>query len=370
LKFKLKKSEHLEKFQLFNKIDKLKLSTRENKSINGDSLIFHAHDNKLFIYLSTGVSAAYTYLCDFDDDFIDFAIDCNIFTNAFTNFPTDEIQFAFVESDSQLVFGNKKTRVSLKTSKADRIENKISHEFFTNDNIDFVKYDTSSFQNAIKFTSFSCAPDFEEHPYSSIMFFIADNKFNAQSSDKHRISIYGKKYENEQSFLLSKNQAELSLNFVDSNSIFSIHKNKLIICNNGNYFCTNLEVNSYQSVHNGFKRFFDSKYITTIDLSKSEFLKSLKFINNISGSHLFNLSTKNKEIILTSSGDISGGAADKIAYNEELEDLNVSYLTNHFMKILEVINQENISAKFYDFNSYTICILQTDNFNHIMFPME
>jgi hypothetical protein len=110
------------------------------------------------------------------------------------------------------------------------------------------------------------------------MFFLADSKFNAQSSDKHRISVYGKKYENEQSFLLSKNQAELSLNFVDSNSKFSIHKNKLIICNNGNYFCTNLEVNSYQSVHNGFKRFFDSKYITTIDLSKSDFLKETRLV--------------------------------------------------------------------------------------------
>ena len=85
MKFKLKKSEHLEKFQLFNKIDKLKLSTRENKSINGDSLIFHASDNKLYIYLNTGISAAYTFLCDFEDEFIDFAIDCNVFTNGWKN---------------------------------------------------------------------------------------------------------------------------------------------------------------------------------------------------------------------------------------------------------------------------------------------
>ena len=346
------------------------MSTRENKSINGDSLIFHAYEGKLFIYLSTGISAAYTYLCDFEDDFIDFAVDCNTFTNAFTNFPTDEIQFAFIEAENQLVFGNKKTRVSLKTSKAENINVKISNEFFINDNLDFVKYDVTSFINAIKYTSFSCAPDFEEYPYSSIMFFISDNKFNAQSSDKHRISMYGKKYDNEQSFLLSKNQAELSLNFVDKNSTFSIHKNKMVIKNNGNYFCTNVELNTFQSVHNGFKRFFDSNYITNINFSKSEFLKSLKFINNISGSILFNLSTSGKEIILTSSGDNSGGAADKITCDDELEDLNVSYLTNHFMKILDIINQENINAYFYDFNTYTICILQSDNFHHIMFPME
>ena len=47
-----------------------------------------------------------------------------------------------------------------------------------NEEVEFEDWDKSSYSKAIRYTSFSCAPDFEEHPYSSIMFFVENNKFN------------------------------------------------------------------------------------------------------------------------------------------------------------------------------------------------
>ncbi len=372
MKFKLLKSDHLSKFQLLHKIEKLKLSTRENKAVNADSLVFYAQDEKLYLYISNGLSAAKIYLCPTSEDFIDFAVDCHTFTNALSNFPTDEVQFAFMEEDNQLVFGNKKTRVSLKTSKANEIKKKIDDEFFLTEDVQFKDLNVTSFLQSIKYTSFSCAPDFEEHPYSSIMFFLSKNKFNAQSSDKHRISLYGDKFDNDQSYLINKSQADLSLNFVDKElSKFAIHKNKLLIYDGTDIFSTALELNTFQSVYNGFQKFFESsEFITSVTLSKNELSKSLKFVFNISGSHLFNMTIQDNQLIITSSGDNSGGAADKIQLKEASEPINVSYLTNHFMKILDMLDVNDITLNFYEYNGFTICIVSIAHiYQHMMFPM-
>ena len=204
------------------------------------------------------------------------------------------------------------------------------------------------------------------------MFFIDNKKFHAQSSDKHRISIYGKKFDNHQSFLINRSQADLSLNFIDkTNSKFAISKNKLIINENLDYFCTSLELNTFQSVYNGFQKFFDSsELISSISLYKNELAKSIKFVSNISGSHLFNLNVQDNQLIITSSGDQTGGAADKIQLSEEIEPINVSYLTNHFMKILDMIEHDKITLNFYDYNNFVICIVQISNYQHMMFPMN
>ena len=83
----------------------------------------------------------------------------------------------------------------------------------------------------LKLTSFSCAPDIDEHPYTSILMFIDKNEFNCCSSDKHRISIYGKKYTNQNSHLLPKSSADLLLSFVNKNDEFdfTIYKNKFFL---------------------------------------------------------------------------------------------------------------------------------------------
>jgi len=373
LKFKLKKSDHLSKFQLVSKIDKLRLTTHENRAINGDSLVFYCHEDKIFLHTSNGISCALIYLCEMSDEFIDFAIDSQLFTNAFANFPTDEVQFAFLQEENQLVFGNKKTRVALKISLATKINERIANEFYVDKELDFQELNTSDFLSAFKYTSFSCAPDIEEYPYTSIMFFIADNKFNTQSSDKHRISLYGSNYQGESSYLISKTQAELLVNFINKEDKYEycIHKNKFIIRWGHNYFVTSLENNTYQSVFSAFMKFFDeSKEITHFSIDKNEIVKSIKFISSISSSHTFNIKNSGSELIISSSSNDKGAVADKIALAEEIEPLDVSYLVNHFIKVLEIIQQDDITLGFSDYNGYTICVVQDKNFNHIMFPME
>ena len=373
MKFKLKKSEHLSKFQLVNKIDKLKLSIHENKSINGDSLVFCSIEDKLFLHTSNGISSALIYLCETPEDFIDFGIDSQLFTNAFGNFPTDEVQFAFLVEENQLVFGNKKTRVALKTSLASKMNDKISSEYYFDKDLEFTDLNTTEFLSAFKFTTFSCAPDIEEYPYTSIMFFINNDKFSAQSSDKHRLSLYGAKYTGETSYLISKIQAELLVNFINKEDQYQycIYKNKFILKWCDNFFVTSLESNTYQSVFNSFiKVLEESKDITHFVIDKNEIIKSVKFISSISNSHKFNLKSNKDQLVISSSSNEKGAVADKITLSEEIESLDVCYLVSHFVKVLELIQHDEITLAFNDYNGYTICIIKDNLFNHIMFPME
>lgn len=369
MKFKLNKADHLFKFQLLGKIEKLKMTTRENKIINDDSLVFYAENKKLFLFSSNCISSAKVFLCEINDDFVNFAIDGNNFINAFSNFPSDEVQLVFDEENNQLIFGNKKTRVALKTFATDNIAQKVAKEFFINEEVQYENWDKSSFSKAIKYTSFSCAPDFDEHPYSSIMFFVENNKFNAQSSDKHRISVYGKNYKDQPSYLITKLQSELSLNFLKENTIFSIYKNKLILKSEEDYFCTNLEKNSYQSIFNNFKTFFkEIEFVGGFEINKSEFAKSLKYISNTTSSHFFNISTQDTVYVLSASNNDKGVVADRIDLSESVPEIESSYVINHFIKALDLISSDVVSLNFFLYNDFTICILQDSLFNHLIFP--
>ena len=373
MKFKLSKTEHLSKVQLLNKISKNKITLSENKSISNDSLIFFCRENKIYLYSSNSISSALVYLCDYEDEFCEFGIESNLFCNAFTNFPVDDVQFIYSIEDNQLVFGNKKTRVALKSLQANNIDDSINKDLFLNQKIKFAKLDVQRLMNMIKYTSFSCAPDFDEHPYSSIMFFIKDGVLMAQSSDKHRISVFGERYNGENSYLLSKNQADLLLNFLgkDNEYYYSIYKNKLILKWEQNIFTTNLENNSFQSVFNSFEKFFnESSFITEFSVPASEIIKSVKFISNITSSHTFNLKTSKDTLIVSSSRDDKGAVADKILLQEDVENIDVSYLIGHFIKALDLVNKDEIVLSFKDYNGYTICVLNDGVFEHIMFPME
>lgn len=373
MKFKLNKTEHLSKVQLLNKISKNKITLNENKAIASDSLVFYCLDNKIYVYSSNSISSSMLYLCDFQDEFYNFGVESNLFNNAFSNFPADEIQFVFANEENQLVFGNKKTRVALSTLQANNFDEILNSIFFLSEDIKFKKLDVENLINLIKFSAFSCAPDFDEHPYSSIMFFLKDGEFNSQSSDKHRISIFGSRFSNEQSYLIAKNQAELLLNFLNKDEAYTycIFKNKLIIKWQNNIFVTSLENNSYQSVYNSFNKFFDeSKHVTSFTIDKNQVIKSLRFISNITSSHTFNLRTNGNELIISSSRDDKGAVADKILLDEAVDSIDVSYLINHFIKALEIVNLEQITLAFNDYNGYTICVLHDMHFNHIMFPME
>lgn len=367
MKFTLKKTDHLHKFQLANKISRIKLTTNENKTINGDSLIFHVKNEKLIITTSNGISCCYFELCEFSDDFVNFAVDSNQFTNAFSNFPSDEVQFAFLSEENQLVFGNKKTRVSLKTSS---INEKICFENFSKIE-EWQDLDDKNLIDSIIYTSFSCAPEYDEYPYTSILLF-QTKKFNSQSSDKHRISIFGDPYENQLSYLLSKTNADLLLNFlrISDTKQYHINQGHLFVkwCDGG--FYTSLEKNTYQSVFQNFSKFFsESELITSFTIDKNIVMKSLKFIQSITSTNSFLLKTHENQITLMSANNEKGTVADKILLDESIESINVEYVIGHFMKIFEIFTDDIITVSFYDYNGYTISILQSNTYKHLIFPM-
>lgn len=367
MKIKLKKTDHLHKFQLVNKISRIKLTTNENKSINGDSLIFHVYSDKLYILAYNGISFAYHEICDFTDNFVSFAVDSTQFTNAFSNFPSDEVQFAYLAEENQLVFGNKKTRVSLKTSP---VNDFAQFELFMNLE-SWQKLDHKNLIDCIHYTSFSCAPDFDEYPYTSILFFIS-KKFNAQSSDKHRISIYGDVYESQKSYLISKTNAELLVNFLkaDENLDYCIEKGKFNLKWSSGGFYTSLDQNTYESVFKNFTKFFnESELIGNLVIDKNTFIKSLRFIQNTTNTNTFTMKIENNELVLMSSNNEKGAVADKIDIQLDLPDINVEYMVSHYMKIFEIVPEDEITISFHEYNNYTISIIQSSNYNHLVFPM-
>jgi DNA polymerase III sliding clamp (beta) subunit (PCNA family) len=157
----------------------------------------------------------------------------------------------------------------------------------------------------------------------------------------------------------------------DSEYTYCISKNKIIIKWDDNIFVTSLESNAYQSVFNSFKKFFlDSKFISSAVIDKNEMTKTIKFISGISGSHIFHIKTDGTEMTISSSSNDKGAVADKITLDEEMKPFEVSFLVSHFIKVFEILSHDNIKLSFHDYNGYTICIVQEQSFNHIMFPME
>lgn len=373
MKFKLKKSDQLSYFQLIGKIDKLKISMNENKTTGSDSLIFYVKDDLLNIYLSNGLSAVNFCLNVAVDEEKSFAIDANLFYNAFSNFPTDEVQFAYFEEDHSLVFGNKKTRVSLRTSLVTNIDDLLYNSFDISSNIKFEKLNYSNFNDALRLTSFSCAPDIDEYPYTSILLFIDKNKFNCYSSDKHRISLYGEKYSNQNSHLLPKSSADLLLNFVNKTDEFhfAIYKNKLFLKWNDNIFSTALENNTYQSVFENYNLFFEeSNFVHSTKIDKSQLLQSIKFIGNISSSHTITMLFDSGQLILSGSSSDKGTIVDKIQLDEEVENIEITYLANHLLKVIEMLPEDKIELEIFEYNGFYLLMVKTLCYNHIVFPMS
>jgi DNA polymerase III sliding clamp (beta) subunit (PCNA family) len=107
-----------------------------------------------------------------------------------------------------------------------------------------------------------------------------------------------------------------------------------------------------------------------IENEKQEILKSLKFIGNISNSHIVEFNFSSLSLVLTSKSNDRGGALDKIVLAEPAPDLKVSYLSNHLTKVLEVLNEKVINFNIYNYNDFNLLMVECTNFKHLIFPME
>ena len=108
MKFKLNKAEHLICFALLNKIEKSKLSMRENKAASS-SLIFHSIDAKLYVQSENNFCSSKFLLKNVQPtEYGTFGLDISSFFNALNNFPTEEIQFIYNLEENLLIFGIRK----------------------------------------------------------------------------------------------------------------------------------------------------------------------------------------------------------------------------------------------------------------------
>jgi hypothetical protein len=372
LKLKLNKKDHLAKFQLLAKIEKNKIATHENKTSGSDKLIFTHKDGKLYLYISNNISSAYLYLSEVDSEFKDFALDINKFTNAFSNFTSDEMQCVYADEDNQIKFGNKTSRGAITVSPVSENASNFDYDFQKNSGLEWKKLNKNSLLDSIKYTSFSCAPEYDEYPYTSLMFFLSNEKFNAQSSDKHRISFYGEKFDSQQSYLIAKQNAELLASFIhnETDCEYLIYKGKMYITWEGGGFCTSLENNNHTDIYELLvKPFNDSKEVLNINIDKNLFLKSIKFISTVSCSSSINLLFQGSELILSSSSSDGSEVADKVSLEEEVASVDANFLYTHILKALDMINDNQIKLTILECNSFYILYIHNSFFKHLIFPI-
>lgn len=365
MKFKLNKAEHLLSFALLNKIEKSKLSMRENKAASS-SLIFHSFDGQLYIQSENNFCCAKIQLNNVSTtENFTFGLDISSFYNALSNFPTEEVQFIYNTEDNILLFGNKKTRVSLSTVPVDNFNVAFST------NLENLNITVDDFVQSVKMTSFSCAPDFDEHPYTSILWFMEDDKINTQSSDKHRISVFGKSYDLQSSYLLSKSISDVILFFIEkiSDIHFSLHNNKIFLSWNGGELSCNLEKNTYEKVFSNFNQFFKYEPFLNLEIKKESLVQSVRFVSNIANSHMINLTLDINKLVISATSNEKNAVVDTIEV-ENYETLSVSYVSSHLIKVLDLLDAKTLKLNFIKHNDFILLMLETENFKHILFPMD
>ncbi len=75
------------------------------------------------------------------------------------------------------------------------------------------------------------------------------------------------------------------------------------------------------------------------------------------------------QLIITGSSSDKGTIVDKIQLEEEVESLEVVYLANHLMKVIEILPQDQVTLNVKEYNGFYLLMLETLSYNHIVFPM-
>jgi DNA polymerase III sliding clamp (beta) subunit (PCNA family) len=338
---------------------------RENKAASS-SLIFHAVDGKLYVQSENNFCGSKFLLKNVQPtEDGTFGLDVSSFFNALNNFPTEEIQFIYNFEKNLLIFGNKKTRVSLATVPVDNFTISFSED------LEPLDVTVDDFVHSMKMTSFSCAPDFDEHPYTSILWFIEDGKINAQSSDKHRISVFGKKYELQQSYLFSKTISDVILYYIEKipGITFSLYNSKIYLTWDGGELSCSLEKNTYEKIFSNFNQFFSDQFFLTLELQKDSLVKSVKFVSSIANSHMISLTLDINKLVISANSNEKNAVVDTIEI-ENYEVLSVSYVSSHLIRVLDLLDSKKLKLNFIKHNDFILLMLEAENFKHILFPMD
>ena len=361
MKFKLTKNDHLQVFNLLSKFEKTKLNIKENANKDSNSVVFYSLDGKFNAFVDTIFCQSKWNIMDTDEEF-SFSFDLNVFYHAFHNFPSDDIQFVYSSENNTLVFGNKKTRVAIKTTPCSKpSEYKYSK---------LESFNCASFTESLKLTSFSCSNDSDDFPYNSINISFND-KINAQSSDKHRISLYGE-VDFDHSYVFSKSSADVISLYISSlgEAKYNIQNNKLFLSWDHIYLIISLGSKSEANVFKTLKNYKNSKQIAFTNIDKNDLSRSIKFISSITNSIKIEFNFDRDKLTLSSESNDKGAVVDTLSLENEIMPLKVSYLSSHLLKILEILPEKDLHISLLDFNSFTLMSLTSDCYTHILFPME
>ena len=373
MKFKLNKSKYSIYFNMLKLINKSNLINKENKQVNNNSLIFYNYNNKLHVTSSNSFFSEYFDLeIDIDSD-DNFAVDINLFSNALNNFPSEEINFAYIKEKSSLVLGNKKTKVILNANPFDTIDDYLELNLKFNDSSKFKKLNSSSLINCLKYTSFCCSSINEDHPYTNILISVENNIFSGCSTDKHRISIFGDSNFEDNTFLLSKFSSELLMSHIKEFVSFkyTIDNNKLFLWHDKGLICTIIDHNAKVFSFSDLCKFIDnSENILSTKIDKNDFTKSLKFISSISTSDTIDFRFLDNKLFLSNSNSDKGAVADTILLTDNFELLEATYLSNHIIKVADLLEDDQIKIEIKNYNGYKILVIESSSFKHILFPME
>ena len=378
MKFVLNKSQYGKVFNFLKYIEKFNLQYKENKNVDSNSLIFSVKENKLFVVLNTGVVFAIYDLNVEIESSLAFAVDINLFCNAFNNFPFDEINFAYLEENNMLVCGNKKTRVSIKTT---QISNCKLDELDYLNSLSYQSYDYGNFVNCIKLGSISCSLDIEDYPYSSLMIFLNNSEFNCYSSDKHKIAIYGNEYDNQKSYLLSKSSADIMLSYLkDTQKVLAcFDNNTLVFKSEYSFLKVSLDLNNHSKLFQKFDDFFKkSEKLISTKIEKSALQKSVKFVSSIYNSDFINFKFENNNLIIsTNKNDKSNSsdkvftnelAADKITLIDDVQTCESTYVSSHILKYLDIENDNLVTIEILNYNEFKLMLFKSFNSNYLVFP--
>jgi DNA polymerase III sliding clamp (beta) subunit (PCNA family) len=361
MKFKLNKSDHLQIFNLLNKFEKTKLNIKENANKDSNSIVFYSSNKKFHAHVDTIFCQSNWSIMDTNEEF-SFSFDLNVFYNAFHNFPSDDIQFVYSFENNSLVFGNKKTRVAIKTTPCSKpLDISLS-------NLD--SFNCNSFIESLRYTTFSCSNDVDDYPYNSINISFGSD-ICAQSSDKHRISLFGD-VDFDNSYVVSKSSADIISLYISTigEAKYSIHQSKLFLSWDSIYLVVSLGSKSEANVFKTLKNFKDSKRVAFTNIDKSDLSRSIKFISSITNSLKTEFNFEKDKLTLSSESNDKGAVVDTIALDNLVEPLKVSYLSSHLLKILDLLPEKEIHISLLDFNNFTLMSLTSDSYTHILFPME
>ena len=76
------------------------------------------------------------------------------------------------------------------------------------------------------------------------------------------------------------------------------------------------------------------------------------------------------QLILSGTSSDKGTVIDKIQLAEEVENLEIIYLANHLLKVIDMLPEDDIVLSIQDYNGFYLLMVQTQNYNHIVFPMS